>query len=374
MRLHRVELTEQLSELPDPEQLTLAAARSAPAYDLGIFVLGFEERCLAVSNLLAQAEVTCAQARYLTYVTNVDDNRANERQLTEAMNAMSAEVEDMLGDSPDFSSRLDEVLQAVCAEADHAIPKVLFDMSVASDRLIMRCMKSLLNADIELTVLYAEAADYHPTQSEWVNDKGQWLDDERLGLERGIGDLDYSVEYPGLSLEPLPEFLLLFPSFSHERAQAIINAVDPTLGTAEGRERLVWFLGQPHFDKDFWRLDAVREINRLSGDDRQIPTSTFDYKAVLRELDAVHRLARAHHRVTLSPMGSKLQTLGASLFCYMHADVRVVLARPREYNASSYSHGCKAMWAVRFGRTHRVRHVLRRVGSLVIDRPEPGSE
>lgn len=374
MKLHKVELTEQLNELPDVDALSVAASRELPAFDLGVFVLGFEERCVGIANLLSQADVTCRRVRYLTYATNLDDNRANERPLTDSLKGMSEDVEDMLGDAPDFSARLAETLEAVCAESDHARPKVLFDMSVASERLIMRCMKAFMDADIELTVLYAEAAEYHPTIEEWRKDRERWIDDDdSLGLEQGIGELDYSVEYPGTSLEPLPEFLVIFASFSHERAQAIVNAVDPTLGTAEGRERLVWFVGEPHLAEDSWRAEAAREINRLGEKDRQIAASTFQYKEVLRELDAVHRGARAHHRVTISPMGSKLQTLGASLFCHMHDDVRVVLARPREYSASNYSHGCKAMWLLRFGQTERVRHALRRVGSLVVDTDDRGS-
>lgn len=366
MELHKTELTEQLALLPDPTNFNLAAAKDGGHYDLGLFVLGFEDRCYATAGLLAEAKVNFGSARYLTYVTNVDDNRANERQLTEYLGELAKDSAPMFGDDPELTTRLDQLLATLDGDQESP-PRVLFDMSVASDRLIMRCLKSLLNANIDLTLLYSEAAVYHPTEGEWQQDPSEWKDDERLGLERGVGDLDYSIEYPGHSLEPLPEFLLLFPSFSHERSQAIINSVDPTLGTSEGRERIVWFLGEPHLDEDSWRLNALREINDLTEADRQHPTSTFDFKAVLRVLDSVYAEASGTHRVTLSPMGSKLQTLASSLFCYMHPDVRVVLARPREYNAARYSHGCKAMWRMHFGHTQQIRRTLDEVGTLTLE-------
>jgi hypothetical protein len=95
--------------------------------------------------------------------------------------------------------------------------------------------------------------------------------------------------------------------------------------------------------------------------------STFDYQDSLRILEKIH-LERANtFRLTLSPMGSKMQALGAALFCCLHPDVRVVFVTPREYNAAHYSEGCKATWMIDFGFLPRMRDLLDRVGQLSIE-------
>jgi hypothetical protein len=71
--------------------------------------------------------------------------------------------------------------------------------------------------------------------------------------------------------------------------------------------------------------------------------------------------------MTVSPLGSKLQALGTSLFCYMHPDVRVMTAIPKIYNAALYSEGCAAIWHLDFGETSSVREQLESVGTIAVD-------
>jgi hypothetical protein len=73
------------------------------------------------------------------------------------------------------------------------------------------------------------------------------------------------------------------------------------------------------------------------------------------------------YRFNLSQMGSKLQAVGTSLFCYTHPDVKVVYATPREYNASLYSEGCKQMHVLDLGPLAELRNRLDRVGTLRIE-------
>ena len=69
----------------------------------------------------------------------------------------------------------------------------------------------------------------------------------------------------------------------------------------------------------------------------------------------------------MSPLGSKMQALGTALFCYMHPEVRLVFALPKEYNAADYSTGCKDFWQVDFGPFDKLRANLDKVGMLRIE-------
>jgi len=240
---------------------------------------------------------------------------------------------------------------------------VIFDVSGVANRLLMRCMKVLLSLNIRLTILYSEAAKYYPTREEYEENPEKWQSEESLGLERGVSDVILSEEYPGYHIDQLPDCVILFPSFNKERARAVISEIDPSLLTA-AENQVLWLLGIPHLDEDRWRLDAMRKINQLSDSSIQYQVSTFDYRDSLRTLEAIYLNRLGQCKFTLSSMGSKMQALGAALFCYLRPDVRVVFAIPREYNAGKYSDGCKATWMVDFGSTRELRISLDQVGTL----------
>jgi hypothetical protein len=110
----------------------------------------------------------------------------------------------------------------------------------------------------------------------------------------------------------------------------------------------------------------MKKINRLPESNKIVEVSTFDYKDCLSTLEHIYgRVSRAHN-ITLSPLGSKMQAIGSTLFCYMHPDVRVVFAVPEKYIAPQYSSGCRAIWMIELGSTRRLRHSLDSVGLIEI--------
>lgn len=188
---------------------------------------------------------------------------------------------------------------------------------------------------------------------------------DNLGLERGVGNLETSIDYPGYHLDQLPDCLVLFPSFNGDRSKAVLSAVDPSLLTSPGK-KVYWLLGLPHLEKDRWRISAMEMINEIPKGSLQIEVSTFDYKESIRVLESIYAEVGERYNLTLSPLGSKLQSLGTALFCYLHPEVRVLLATPREYNATRYSDGCKAIWKIDFGITTELLDVLNKVGKIRI--------
>lgn len=349
--------------LPGAERFDPTKERAGRVDDLFLCALGFEDRCLTLPTGLAAARYRAGQVGCFVYSTNEQDNDVNRDALVSALQEISDDVVLLDGDSGDMRQELAR-LKWPTVSGDTA--RVTFDVSVVSNRLLVSCLTPLLNMDVDLEVLYSEAAHYHPTKAEYESDPSKWMDEDSLGTERGVGKVEISKEHPGNHTDLLPDCVLLFPSFRLERSQAIITFVDPALSNRPG-EKVLWLLGVPHLLEDHWRIEAMMVINGLTEDHSTYEVSTFDYREAISTLDRIYEEYSLKYRLSLAPIGSKMQAVATSLFCHIHPDVRIVLATPEEYNAQFYSSGCKATWRIAFGATSELRTLLESVGTLSIE-------
>jgi len=364
-RLRKIELADIVERLPSVQPFKDSAVDKPQA--LFVCALGFEQRCLSVPKKLASIDYRADQAVYLQYATNQKDNEANLEPLRELLGTVAGTVEPVQADADDFGNAFRSILANLRHESGSDRPRVTLDISVMSNRLVMRCMKALLEAEVALRVTYAEAEVYHPTKAEYEADPEAWQKDDDVGLEHGVLEIQVFSEYAGHHIDQIPDSLILFPSFKKDRSQAVITHVDPSLHHVSG-ERIVWLLGDPHLPGDEWRLRAMRDINCLrKKDGRQIEVDTFDYRDALTTLESVYQQRWRDYRLTISPLGSKLQALGTSLFHHMHPEVRIVFSVPKRYNAKNYSERCKGLWGIEFGPLPKLCELLRSVGTLVIE-------
>jgi hypothetical protein len=365
-RLRTIELSDVVSRLPEVIPFELPADGLDRTQEMFICVLGFEPRYKTIPYLLMESGYRYHTCIYFVYATNASDNEVNRPGLLDCLERMSDNVETIPVDSQEFSQRLRSFLDNLVRLGISPCPRVTFDISVAANRLVMNCLAILLEYDIELTITYSEAAIYHPTKQEYEEDKLRWRDQSRLGLERGVFQIDVSREYPGQHLDPLPDSIIIVPTFKPDRSKAVISRIDPALLQRTG-DKVVWLLGVPHLEENYWRVQALREINELPEFVPQIEVSTFDYKQILRVLEDLHGKRMTEYRLTLCTLGSKLQAVGASLFCYMHPDVRVMFAIPQEYNAKQFSEGCLARWKIDFSSLKILKTLLNKVGIVEIE-------
>ena len=365
-KVHICQFSEVIQSLPEIQSFNSASSGLEKNFDLFICALGFEERCLTVPQKLAEFGYKSVRAGYFEYSTNRDDNETNRPSLSQQLKIISGSIQSFEADDEKFTGELRELLSSIKHQKGDAKPLVLFDTSVVSNRLMMRCFKVLLEFDINLVLLYSEAAIYHPTRAEYEQDPQKWSSDETIGIERGVSDVSISEEYPGYHIDQLPDCIILFPNIKKVRSRAIIDKVDPSLLTSPGNN-VIWLLGIPHADQDHWRLEAMRAILELKEDIPQFEVNTFDYKDALSKLDSIYQSRVEQNKFTLGLMGSNMQTIGAALFCYLRPSVRVVFATPEEYNASQYSEGCKATWMIDLGSLKELRNQLDKAGMLIIE-------
>ena len=364
-KIVRCELTDIISNLESISRLNVIELETAAPEDLFLCALGFEPRCLTLPSRLNDAGYQAKRACFFKYSTNLDDNAVNLSELERHLFRIAPKAEPIEADALDFPTRFRTLLDLVISEAETMPPRVTMDISVAANRLLLRCIKILLEYEMCVRVIYSEAAVYHPSKEDYDRNATRWEKECQIGLESGVGDVMPSIDHPGDALDPLPDSLILFPSLKGDRSKAVISFVDPSL-LQKPSDKVVWLLGVPHLEQDRWRLEAMKNINGIGEDTRHFEISTFDYKDTLQRLESLHAELSEKSRITLSPLGSKMQALGTALFCYMHQDVRVILSSPREYNASQYSEGCKDVWKIDFGHLGELRHNLDQVGTLRI--------
>lgn len=362
--LQRVEVADILRYLPDIKLLDVTHDMAGRTDDLFLVALGFEDRCLWIPELLAdKKEYGATRAIYFEYGTNQSDNEFNKPRLLKAMESFARQVRPIPSDSDDFPLQLRGLLSEICTKSES--PRITFDISVCSSRLLITALTVLFEFNFHLRIVYSEASLYHPTKEEYEENPGTWTSDEELGLARGVSTIIRSPEHPGSRRDVLPETMIAFPTFKPERVRAILADIDPTL-LIRPENRVVWLIGKPHLPEDRWRADVQRNINDIPASVPTYEVCTFDYKKTLEILDRIYRPFDCKYFVNIAPLGSKMQSLAVVLFWYIRPEVSIYFATPREYNATQYSDGCKATWHIDFGPLVEVRKLLHSVGELRI--------
>lgn len=361
--IHEIELLEILSKLPDAAKLTETQIPTLDSDTILIAILGFEKRCLSIpEKLAAQGKHKAQKAYYLTYTTNTKDNEDNKDRLFEALSKISIEHHPLICDTHDFPQNFRKII-AGCKSSGTRL-KIVFDISVCSSMPLLIALKILFEYDIDLHILYSEAEIYHPTSKEWEIEKDKHIKEEGFGIAKGVGNVIPSPEHPGDRKDNLPERVFVFPTFKPERVIAILHDIDPSIAIAPAKH-VIWFVGQPHLHENEWRIDAVKEINKITDDTQHMLVSTFDYKATISALNGQWEKCKKYH-ITIAPLGSKLQAIGITLFWLMHQEISMIFAVPEQYNAKQYSDGCLDMWYIPLGSTRVTKNLLMRIGNLEI--------
>lgn len=358
-------LIDALSSLPDIDLLECDSSFSKKDCDIFLCALGFEERCLMIPEHLAGTNhFRCKQALYFKYSTNKVDNEVNEPRLINAFKKFATYITSMESDEEGFTKSFREYLSQVITFQMN--PRVVFDLSACSSKIIIGIVTVLFEYDVSLHIVYSEAAIYHPTYEEFENKPDEWKTEESLGIARGVGEVIPSPEHSVLRKEN-PDLIIAFATFKPKRTDAIITYVDESL-QIRNRKRIVWIIGDPHMNEaeKERRKTIMKTINRLTDESITYEVSTFDYKETLKALDNIYENKSIDYHINISSLGSKMQSLGVALFCYIRPDVSVYHAIPKEYNPQKYSEGCKKTWQIYFGNLREVKDSLNKVDQIEI--------
>jgi hypothetical protein len=366
-RIHKRELAEVVAMMPDVSMLDIGGEEPA---DLLIVVLGFEDRSLAVPKKFATNGTKVDSTAVIKYQTNEGDNERNWTALEQILQSICSSDPVLLR----AGQSLAHDLRGLIGLYNDTV-RVVLDVSVASNDVIVEALGALLDLSIDLTIVYAEADEYRPTKEEFEMERQRFVESGQMGLDDGVLDVAVSGEYNGVHSPNLPDSLVIFPGFSRDRVRSVISQIDGDWIVAPEVAALVWMVGLPPHSDLVWRRDALHAIHELdSGEDRDIhDVSTFDYRETLRALDDTYRSSNHEVNLAIAALGSKMQAVGIALFCCARPDVSVLLARPRIYNAGSYTRGVRNVWQLTLGSTSQLSKQLRMVGTLELVESDKGA-
>lgn len=362
--IREIQLADVISKLPEIEELNLEKDLSEKD---GIFfcTLGFEDRCTYIPELIAsKGRYNCKQSVYFIYDTNKDDNEINKQKLIKALRRFSSSTPRPIEcDKENFSAILREKLNEITK--DGSVPSITFDISVCTSKLLLLTLKVLFEYNIKLKIVYSEANVYYPTRKDYPKNYENFSKEESLGLTKGVTKIIPSSEYHGYHRDRLPNIVIAFATFKPERTLAVIADIDESL-VLKPLNQVIWIIGKPHLPEDSWRIDYVKKINKISDSSPLFNVSTFNYKETIKTLQKIYDKYEGEFHINISPLGSKMQSLGIALFYYFRPDLSIYFTMPKEYNAHQYSEGCKATWQIDFGSIMEIVKLLDKIGQIEV--------
>lgn len=348
--------------------------------DIFLAANGFEDRSLAVPEMLANTSRHFKAACYFEYDRNFEDNAKNRDKLLCHLSRITDDHSAIDSALPDGA--FDQVMEGILAEtSSKGTVSVLFDVSGATSRLIMRVIRVLFgladraDVDIELTLAYAQAESYFPTKEEALgmirnSTQDQGFNPITLGLDYEADELTYLVEHPGQHIETLPEHAVVLCGFNADRVRASLDKIDTAFNIDAPHPRVSYVVGEPPGEDDKWRRQAMLDINSAGLTNGAIDpsvTSTLHYLETLLLLEKIYESIFGIERITVIPFGSKMQTVAVSIFCELHPDVRVQILAPARYNGTHYSRGVRTLYELPFGSLAYLSAELRSIGALLED-------
>ena len=327
--------------LPTMAPFTHSNLRSG---DVLILAPGFEDRSLAACSAIAAAEGT--HAILLDYRPENCGNRMDEVREALENAGLTKDNHTLVTydrfDPSNFEGRLMNEVARLCSG------RAIVDISAMSKLAIMLTLKTLSERDVPISILYAEADIYGPSELEFnaARRHGE-VHRPSLQIYTGIHGVVRVDSLASVAMQGQPTAALVFMSFNDALTQSIVNTVYPA--------RLLLINGRPPIhswreEATAWIHDRVRmewaDDNPLSADGSGLPArsaSTLDYReTVILLLDLYWKLS-ASHRILLAPAGSKLQAVACWIVKALHPDIHIEYPSPQGF-LRVYSRGIGKLW------------------------------
>jgi hypothetical protein len=249
----------------------------------------------------------------------------------------------------DFEQRFAERLRV------NETRRVVIDVSTMSKLAILLTLRTCLEMDLEVDVIYTEAEKYGPTQEEFEKARiANELHQPTIQIFTGVHGVVRVNSLASVAMQGQPTAALVFMSFNDSLTQVLLNTVYPT--------RLFLINGRPPTHR--WREEATawihEQVRREWPDDNPLEessgsplpsrsVSTLDYRETFLLLTSLYWDLSAEYRVLLAPAGSKMQAVGCFFVKSLHPDIHIEYPSPEGF-LPEYSSGVHTSWVVRFGR------------------------
>jgi hypothetical protein len=295
------------------------------------------------------------RAILLDYIPFSKENRLSEIQRSLVAAGVIIEEEDILKyhrfEPDDFEGRLR------ARRAAQGTRRAIVDISSMSKLAIMLVLNVCRQLDLEVSVLYAEAQTYRPSQEEFEQTRSkEEIHQPTLQVFTGVYGVVRVDSLASVAMQGQPTAAIVFMSFNDVLTQVLLNTVYPG--------RLFLINGRPPLHR--WREAATAWIHdqvrrEWEADNPVFPAvddglampkrivSTLNYQETVLLLLQLYWQLSANHRLLLAPSGSKMQAVGCYLVKALHRDIHIECPSPEGFSPE-YSTGIASRWLLDFGK------------------------
>ncbi len=348
--------------------------------DLFIMAKGFEERILKIPAELIERSIISSSTKILigNYKTNVDDNNKRFSQLSELTSDFQFNEFD--AENPAITKRtISSAINATINNIDK--PVVGVDISGSSSTLIFSILNTLFTekSDIYIWIFYAEAKNYFPdADNNNALKLAQNCSGGQSNRDYGASEIMYHDHFRGIQGDNRESFVIGVPSYSLDRFQRCVQHLgDDIINITQKVFALILpsTTDTHHAHRSDDILNHVRKFFLNDNESARIFSPDLhqcdveNYDNITRTLIEIADINFGRN-ITLIHFGPKLQSVGASLALLARPEIRLLMSRPTNFNATEYSNGVGNIWSIFFQNPKKLIKKLQTIGHIRIQSDE----
>jgi len=293
--------------------------------DLYFVSAGFEDRALSATESLDPGYEAELGLIYVNkeYFNKSEDcrTRRNLKELEELMEEHCDEVDVIMGSWLEADEQLFSLRQGLQILDKKDSLNITIDVTTFNREALLVSFNILYSIcdEINTRVLYVSPQKH-----------GNWLSKGHQSVRNVIG-------FAGIQNSSKPTLLAILSGFEENRAMNTIDEIEPA--------KVCVGVGDPPTKESFLHKNKQRQeliLNRQDTDEFHFPADSIQgsYEAVSQLISDYSN----EYNIIMSPMSTKLSTLGMWKAVQNLEEVQVAYTIPSEYNLENYSTGIDSMY------------------------------
>lgn len=303
----------------------LAESNKNRPENLLILSASFEDRCLAAANSLkasfASENTLILYNKEFLRRGNTSENLRKLNKKAKEFSKKVFEIETTAEITHSVISAIHEVITANSINLDDNA--ITIDISTFPRHellLILRYIR-MQNPRKKVRLLYTRPRKY-----------GEWL-------SYGVKEVTAVPSYGGTQIPGRKKLLVILSGFEWERMFRLWEEHEPS--------KTIVVLGDPPTNKHFLAINKVRANilrNRTNVEEDKAPAN--NPFAFCRKIEKILMKHKKEYNIFISPMNTKLQTVGLFLLAEKYNWFQITTAVPNDYNVENYSEGSELIYEV----------------------------
>lgn len=311
------------------------------SYGLFIAAGGFEKRDLSFVRRVNTRKFNIEQAILLRYVTQREDNEQNFNRLMTYVKKFTNNIEIV-----DVDVHMPDRTLLKIAEKVHLASTYLnnrsavIDISGMAHVLICCCLRAVDTNFFQTSLVYTEADDYYPRESEWnVVINAMKNRDFKIMAKylqtAGLKDIQIPTDFKGNTRPGSKTCLFVMAGYEPNRVQGLVDEYAPNA--------IVVFYGKSPHEKLGGRQGLSIALHKHVFDGwryrEEYDLSTLEIGKILKVLETEYQILRSEFDVAITSQCSKMQTVASYLFWKKHPEIQLVFTTAVRIDPKRYSKG-----------------------------------